>query len=249
MSSSSFKESSKPKTVEYTHRSDSLEVNAGKLTGSRILPENVKKWWVLEVARPIENRLVRMNLSPNQISLIGLFFCVLACWMVATGHLIVGGFLVFIGGSFDFLDGRVARITGRQTESGAFFDSVLDRYMDALLFLGPFLLFESMPLKLLVVAAWFGSSATSYVRAKSESLGQECRGGAMQRPERILYVGAGLCLSGYWEYLQYPFQPAGWESSRFFLIAAIAFIALVSNFVALQRIWTVFQRIRASETR
>lgn len=252
MSSPLLKENSKLKgaasaPVEFVHKRDSAEVEAGRLSGSRILPENVKRWWVLEVCDPIETRLVRLKLTPNQISFLGLFATALACVMTAFDHLAVGGLLVYVAGSFDFLDGRVARITGQQRVSGGFFDSVLDRYMDALIFLGVLLCFESQWLQALTLLAWFGSSATSYVRAKAESLGQPCKGGAMQRPERILYIGTGLCLAGFWEYLQYPFRPAGWESSRFFLVAVVVFIALASNYVAIQRIWSVFKSLKKAE--
>lgn len=229
--------------VEYIHQPDNDKIVAGKLVGSRILPTNVKKWWVLEVSGPIEDRLIRWRLSPNQITIIGFVLTGLACWMMAWDQLIVAGLLVFVSGSFDFLDGRVARRTGQVTEAGGFFDSVLDRYMDGFLFLGLALMYLDSAMLYLVLLAWFGTSLTSYVRAKAESMNQECRGGAMQRPERILYIGTGLTLSGFWEYLRYPFLETGFESSRIPLVVAVMFIAVASNFVAAQRIWTVFKSL------
>ena len=45
--------------------------------------------------------------------------------------------LVIIGaGIFDMVDGRVARQTDQVTVFGAFFDSVIDRYSDVVLFFG-----------------------------------------------------------------------------------------------------------------
>ena len=45
--------------------------------------------------------------------------------------------VVIIGaGIFDMVDGRVARATNQVTEFGGFFDSVIDRYSDVVLFFG-----------------------------------------------------------------------------------------------------------------
>lgn len=197
--------------------------------------------------RPLENLFVRANISPNAITLIGLATTTLSAFFLASGHLIIGGWSLFIAGSFDFLDGRVARITGQQSQSGAFFDSVMDRYMDsATLFALAYLFWDSWVV-VFVFLAILGTGATSYIRAKAESLKISCDGGAMQRPERIVYFGTGAALSGYLECLRFPFMEAGWQGSPFLLIIAVAFVGLGSNKVAIERFRDCFRQLKSKE--
>jgi CDP-diacylglycerol--glycerol-3-phosphate 3-phosphatidyltransferase len=212
------------------------KVDSGKLVHSVFLASNVKSWWVHELMHPLEQYLVRRGIHPNTITWIGVSLTFLACALIAMDVLIIGGWLLFFAASFDFLDGRVARITGKSSAQGAFLDSVLDRYMDSMMFFAVVWLFKDSWMGIVAVLAWFGSMTTSYVRAKAESIGLKASGGEMQRPERILYVGTGATLSGYWECLNYPFRDAAWSAEPYLLMAAVIFIAVVSNKVAISRI-------------
>jgi CDP-diacylglycerol--glycerol-3-phosphate 3-phosphatidyltransferase len=44
--------------------------------------------------------------------------------------------------------------------------------------------------------ALIGSMMVSYVRARAEGLGVECKGGLMQRPERVVTIGVTAILCG-----------------------------------------------------
>lgn len=215
--------------------SENARVDSDKLTHSVYLTANVKSWWVHEVMHPIESFFVRHQVHPNTITWMGVVFTGLASLLLAFDFLLLGGWFLFFAASFDFLDGRVARITGKVSASGSFLDSVLDRYTDAFLLGAMIWLFRDSWMLMIVVLAFFGTMATPYVRAKAESLGLKASGGEMQRPERVLYIGAGAVLSGYFEYISYPFQPENWTCPPYFLMAAIAFIAVVSNKVAIER--------------
>jgi len=46
------------------------------------------------------------------------------------------GLVIFGAGIFDMVDGRVARRNNQVTVFGSFFDSVIDRYSDVVLFFG-----------------------------------------------------------------------------------------------------------------
>ena len=39
----------------------------------------------------------------------------------------------------------------------------------------------------------------SYVRARAEGLGIECKGGLMQRPERVASLGIGIIVGQWWQ--------------------------------------------------
>ena len=52
------------------------------------------------------------------------------------GRLKLAGALILIGGSFDLMDGAVARVRGISSPFGALLDSVVDRYSEGAIFLG-----------------------------------------------------------------------------------------------------------------
>ena len=60
----------------------------------------------------------------------------LAAFEFAVGEIITGAVLIIISGLFDVLDGAVARAHGKLTPFGGVFDSVCDRYADAIIFAG-----------------------------------------------------------------------------------------------------------------
>jgi phosphatidylglycerophosphate synthase len=82
---------------------------------------------------------------------------------------------------------------------GALFDSVLDRYSELILFLGIcyYLVAHHYFLSsLFAFIALTGSMMVSYTRARAEGLGIECKGGLMQRPERIILIGVSAVACG-----------------------------------------------------
>lgn len=216
----------------------------GKLKGTRFLSGSVKEFWVLELMQPIESFCRRTSLTPNQISFLGFLLTLIAAFMLATNHLVWGGWFMIFAGCCDFLDGRIARMKGLQTESGAFFDSVLDRYMDFAVLAALAFLFSGSWIQVVVLASLLGSTATPYIKAKSESLGISASGGEMQRPERIVILGVGAMLSGYASCLSYPFFDKGEELPPYFLIAGLCVVAVASNLAALQRFFSTFRALK-----
>src|SRR4051794_19939810 len=85
---------------------------------------------------PLGRVLGRTGLTPNSITVIGLFLNIGVAAVIASGNLMLGGFLVLVAGGFDALDGAVARSTGQTSAFGSFLDSTLDRYSEAVVFAG-----------------------------------------------------------------------------------------------------------------
>lgn len=220
---------------------------AGKLKGTRFLSTSIKEYWVLELMRPIERFCATTSLSPNAISLIGFGLTLAAAVCLASGHLVFGGWLVIWSGCCDFLDGRIARIKGLQSDSGAFLDSVLDRYMDFATLMGLAIYFSGSVWIYAVYLALLGASTTPYIKAKSESLGIPSSGGEMQRPERIVILGLGAMFSGYMMCLSYPFVEKNTEMPPYFLILAVVTVAIASNKVSLERFFQTFNRLKVSD--
>lgn len=145
--------------------------------------------------KPIGAELRRTGLSPDHLTIGGLVFSVAAAVAIGAGFLPLGLLFVVLTGLCDLFDGAVARASGGGTPRGAFFDSVSDRFSDAVLFGGVAWYFASTQpglLALLPMAVYGTASIISYERAKAESLGYEAKGGIMERAERIILLGLGL---------------------------------------------------------
>ena len=108
-----------------------------------------------------------------------------------------GGGIILFAGLFDMMDGQVARIGKMSSTFGALYDSVLDRYSELTVFFGIcfYLINQGYVISSIVAfIALIGSLMVSYVRARAEGLGLECKVGFMQRPERVVLTGLGaLC--------------------------------------------------------
>jgi CDP-diacylglycerol--glycerol-3-phosphate 3-phosphatidyltransferase len=138
--------------------------------------------------------LIRSNLSPNTLTLIGLGINLLATIALAYRHPALAGIILIIAGAFDVLDGAVARKAGRVTDFGAFFDSVIDRYSDIAIFIGIIIYYareKSIFYITLSGIALIGAIMTSYVRARAECIIPGCKVGFMERPERTVTIIIG----------------------------------------------------------
>lgn len=146
---------------------------------------------------PIE-RLCVGRVSPNFITAVSLVMCALCGVAAATGHLAWAVWLYVAGGILDVLDGRIARLDGKQTASGALFDSVSDRWSELFVFLGYAWYLRETPWLLAAFGAFGASMMVSYTRARAEGLGISLSGGMMQRAERILLVTAGTLIAAWY---------------------------------------------------
>ena len=150
----------------------------------------------------ISRVFVKLGFSPSGLTVIGVLIACVAAALIAQGMLAAGGVVVLVAGVFDMFDGAVARMTNRATKFGALFDSVMDRVSEAVVLLGLlwFYLEDGEQLgAVLVYVSIVGSTMVSYVRARAEGLGIECKGGLMQRPERVASLGIGIIVGQWWQ--------------------------------------------------
>ena len=149
----------------------------------------------------IVDGLALTRISPNVLTFLGLLINTVAAILFgfANEHNYVRMFLydglVIIGaGIFDMVDGRVARHTHQVTVFGAFFDSVIDRYSDVVLFFGLLVFYARGNRLFYVFLAAFvmvTSLMVSYTRARAEALIGKCKVGFMERPERVVLIIIG----------------------------------------------------------
>jgi len=150
--------------------------------------------WLLN---PLERLLVG-RVTPNAITAVSLVGCIATGVAAALGHLGLAVWLYAFSGIMDILDGRLARITNKQTQSGALFDSVSDRWGELVIFGGYAWYLRETIWLLAVLAAIAGSMMVSYTRARAEGLGIELSGGIMQRAERIFLVTLGTMIAAWY---------------------------------------------------
>lgn len=145
---------------------------------------------------PLE-RLLIGRVSANAITACSLMLCMATGVAAATGHLVIALWTYAFAGILDALDGRIARLNGEQTQAGALFDSVSDRWSELFMFTGYLWYLHESPWMLAVMAACGGSMMVSYTRARAEGLGLELRGGMMQRAERIVLITGGALVAAW----------------------------------------------------
>jgi CDP-diacylglycerol--glycerol-3-phosphate 3-phosphatidyltransferase len=148
-----------------------------------------------KAVRPIGLLLRRTGMSPDHLTILGIVFAIAAAVAIARGALQGGLALVILAALPDMLDGALAKASNTASQRGAFFDSVIDRVTDSVLFGGVAWYLastESAHMALLPMSIMGVSSLISYERAKAEALGLQAKGGLMERAERIIVLCAGL---------------------------------------------------------
>jgi len=176
------------------------------------------------VLEPVARVIGRMGISPNVVTLTGSLLNLGVAWVLAQGYLRVGGVLVPLVSLFDALDGTVARLMGKRSRFGAFLDSTMDRFSEAILYLGLLIYYTRLGARqeiLLIYATIVGSLMVSYARARAEGLGLDCKVGLLTRLERIVILTVALILNQ--------------------MTIALWVLAILTNFTALQRMYHVWR--------
>jgi CDP-diacylglycerol---glycerol-3-phosphate 3-phosphatidyltransferase len=187
----------------------------------------------LESLNSLIDYLARLKFNPNILTSLGLLITLLAAVFFLSGNLLWAAIVLIIAGNFDILDGQVARRSNQVTRFGAFYDSVLDRYAEIMLFLMINLHYSASVPYLIPIITWLalaGSILVSYTRARAESLGLNCKIGFTQRPLRIILLIVGA-LAGHF-----------FNINIFF--ACLGVIAILANYTAIERIVYVYRTLK-----
>jgi CDP-diacylglycerol--glycerol-3-phosphate 3-phosphatidyltransferase len=189
------------------------------------------------ILQVIVNGLALTRISPNVLTFIGLLINTAAAILFGFGNqnnyvrMFLYAALVIIGaGIFDMVDGRVARQTQQVTVFGAFFDSVIDRYSDVVLFFGLLVFYARGNRLFYVFLAAFvmvTSLMVSYTRARAEALIGKCKVGFMERPERVVLIIIGALFER-WDAM----APVLW------------ILAVISTITVIHRILYTYQQTR-----
>lgn len=167
--------------------------------------------------------LVRFKVSPNTLTVLGLLAGAAVGFFYAAERPGLAAAFIIVCGTFDILDGKVAKNADRKSLFGAIFDSSLDRYAEFFIYTGLAYHFRQGWGQWLMFSAFLGSTMVSYTRARAEGLGIECKVGFMQRAERMILLVLGTLIGTIFK----VFDPA--------MIVVLTGIAVISNFTALER--------------
>lgn len=211
---------------------------------------------VYNIINPFINLLIKIGITPNMITLLGLYINILASIVLIYGaekgdrgdHSYVGwaGFIILLGGLMDMVDGRLARVGNMSSDYGALFDSVLDRYSEMVMFLGIcyyLVSYDYFLSSLFAFIAMIGSVMVSYTRARAEGLGVNASVGIMQRPERVLLIGiaalaCGIFSSQFGDGIKYEIEGLPFplfETITIFTLP-IFLLAIMANITAIRRL-------------
>ena len=167
-------------------------------------------------------QLYQKGVRADQVTILGLLGSALVAYLVAHGHLFIGGLLLALFAPLDAVDGALARLSGETNRFGAFLDSFTDRYEELLILAGLGYFFAvrgNSDAVLLSFFAAIGSVMVSYARARAEGLGFEAKVGILTRMQRTVIMVVGLLFG--------------------LPLIAVGIIALLANFTAWQRFFHV----------
>jgi phosphatidylglycerophosphate synthase len=145
--------------------------------------------WVMWVIAPLERAVIASGVSPDVLNVLGAVMGLAAGVAYAQRSAEIAGWCILLGGLADIMDGRVARARGLVSPYGEFLDSMLDRFSEVFAFVGLGLYLRGLPSGIPATVLAAGSSLlVSYARAKGDAVGVACRGGVMQRAERLVLL-------------------------------------------------------------
>ena len=160
---------------------------------------NMKKTSFERISDTICWPFIKLKVSPNTVTITGFILLLISAVILSTGHARIAFIPAFLGGILDAIDGKLARETNRQTKFGAFLDSTLDRIAEVGLSFGYLGYFYTNNVLSILIICWIlggiaASLMVSYIRARAEALGLQCKTGIMQRQHRGIIIGIGLII-------------------------------------------------------
>lgn len=200
--------------------------------------ERFRDFWT-NVWKPVAHLLLRLGVTPNLVTFVGTVGVVTgALVFFPRGELLIGVLVItaFVFG--DLMDGYMARLTGQTSKFGSFWDSTLDRLADGAIFGGLALYFagpgDSYLYLCLALFNLVTGAATSYARAKAESLGLHAKGGIAERADRLVSI---LVMTGLGAIFNLPIL-------MYLTLWALAF---ASTYTVAFRVHMVYRQVLAEE--
>ena len=192
---------------------------------------------VRPVIKPATDAIARpfTIFHPNVISFIGIIPPVLFFVFVWQGWY-WWAVVALLATGFDFIDGAVARMTGKESAFGGFLDSTLDRLADGL-FITAFGFAELVRWEI-VIPFLVASYLISYTRSRAELAAKgefKLDIGLIERSERVIAIGIAIIIYALWDA----------EIGQFYNVIELVFVvlAMLSVVTVVQRVWGAYERL------
>lgn len=199
---------------------------------------------VYRIIDPSVRGMIRIGITPNMVTTAGFLGNLLGALLLVYSALYhpqepslwqvgLSGVLILFSSIFDMVDGYLARTGNMASTFGAFYDSVLDRYSELFTLAAIalyFITYHEQWFAIITFLSLMGSIMVSYVRARAEGLGAECKVGLMQRPERVVVTSLGAILT--------PFFSSLWV-----LAIPQILIAILANYTVCVRVLHVKKQL------
>jgi CDP-diacylglycerol--glycerol-3-phosphate 3-phosphatidyltransferase len=168
-----------------------------------MLDQKIRDGWD-RLMRPVGRAFSRAGLSANVVTVASVVVMTVSGALIIQGRVLAAGLVAIVAAVGDGIDGAIAKVRGTTDRFGALLDSTSDRLSDALLMVPIAWLYGVAPDIAERDAPWVAGLAigtlvvsflVSYVRARAEGLGLECKVGIAERAERMILLIAGLILN------------------------------------------------------
>ncbi|MBS3782388.1 MAG: CDP-alcohol phosphatidyltransferase family protein [Candidatus Thermoplasmatota archaeon] len=191
------------------------------------------------VISPIAEKLKVVN--PNVISWSSLIFALLAGISFYLSYkplyVLSGGIFVFLNSLLDALDGKIAKITGKDSKRGDFLDHTIDRYSDIFILLG--IILGPLCRTWVGIFAVIGVLMTSYMGTQADAVGvSRDYGGIAGRAERLVLLIV-------FSFLYFLLFETGWTSVELMDIELGLFELLMIWFALAGNLTAVFRGINS----
>ena len=188
---------------------------------------------MLESLRPLLTKILNplarnLNINPNIVTVISPFIAILAAYGFANHLLILGCIAILLSGFLDVVDGAVARYHNRSSKFGAFLDSTMDRFADAIIYIG--IVFGGYCDWFIGILAIHSAITVSYVRARAESQGVDCSVGIAERAVRMIILMIGALI--------------GYFTQPIYFTYVIILLVILSYITVGQRVYHVWKALK-----
>ncbi len=185
---------------------------------------------------------VRLGFTPNQVTSLGLILvagnCAAYLWHQSSLALGIGLAVAFAADAFD---GAVARLRGMSTAFGGYFDAIVDRYQEAIVFLSiAYISGHWLPASLALTGALLTSYGKARVALEMETTNADWPD-LLERLERVIIICAVLIADG--------IAVAAFGLSDIILEGGLWLLAAGANVTALQRVLRARRLLRERDLR
>lgn len=174
--------------------------------------------------------------SPNVLTFGALVLAIPACWAITETRYALAIVLILLSGAVDLIDGCVARGLEKTSKFGSYWDAMIDRYVDCLLYLG----FVLAGYEVEAFLATTGTVLTSYAKprtAMTVAIYAQDWPTIGERAERFLLLLVGLLIA-----LRWP-QVAGIDT----IAVMLWMTAIMTHVGAVQRVVMTRRLVRDEE--